>query len=87
VISGRFGLFAYREFLDRRPKRNSSEDNQRRKSNLVNRTLDADTTPEVGVGRPGEQQVIDNGELALSSFAKTFSGPTICVFIDRVRLA
>jgi hypothetical protein len=73
--------------LNWRPKGNSSDDNQRRKSNLIKLTLDADTAPEVGVGRPDEQLVIDNRALALSSFAQTFSGQTICVFIDRVRLA
>jgi hypothetical protein len=81
VISGRFGYrgacLPIASFLDWRPKGNNSDDNQRRKSNLVKLTLDADTAPEVGVGRPGEQLVIDNGALVLLSFAQTFSGQTI----------
>ena len=83
----REGLFAYREFLDRRPKGNSSDDNQRRKSDLVNLALAADTASEVGVGRTDEQQVIDNGELARSKFRTDIQRATICVLIDRVRLA
>ena len=77
-IASFFGLAVKREQLD---------DNQRRKPNLIKLTLDADTAPEVGVGRPDEQLVIDNRARALSSFAQTFSGQTICVFIHRVRLA